>query len=694
MARDLASPLGSVRSDAEGRWRGPLLGRGPLLVLVAHPEYQTLERSVSLDSPGEEAACDTVLEAGVPIAVTARDAAGRPLADADVWLDLESERSVRTSHYLGRTGDLGELLCHRAPGARGSLRVRLAGYREREAPLEGSLRVAGRERLEVTLAPAPCLNAQAIDAQSGLPVTAAAVELQSRATGAFQPVPHRGILYRTLADGKIRAGLPPQPGTYRLVVAAAGNLWGASEPVEFDGVRSPQPAIVRLAPRARLSGVVLAAGRPVFGAEVELLARAEGGDTRAPLEEGEVELAPRERVVGVTRSDASGRFTFDGVPLESCRLAVRHPDYAEVLSPALTLSPAEAAGEVPVILSRGGVVRGKLLHADGEPAPGFDVVLTSEALGARRIARTDSEGRFELRSLAPASDYRLAVGPESETPGGAGAWSSWPRLTPGVAGPLAVAEGAEVVCDLRTTLAPAGALAGRTELDGEPVCCAMSLRAEAGGAGEVEIESGSDGRFLVRPLPPGRYVLAGASFPFARRVEVVAGERAEVEVRLASAAYEVEVVSAASGGRVTAPLRLRLAPARPDVGVVAERDARELAVESGRARVRGLLPGTYELRLEGHGYVPFEKRFELRGDLRERLALVPGERVRLRLLTAQGEPFKGSAEVTVERGDETVFRERRDIDEHLELPVLPSGRYTVSVRIDGRELRYAVTIEA
>ena len=682
IARDLSGPRVATRSDDEGRWRSPLLEAGSALVFVSHRDFEPAERSILLASPGTTTTCDVRLTTGVPLTVRARDRSGARLADADVWVVVEVDGAPGADHYIGRTDDLGELHAHRPLGA-ARLRVRLAGHREAQTPLTPT---DGHERqvVDIELARAPLLDAQAVDAVSGLPLRPMRVTLEARDGAGFRPVPHRGLLFESLASGRVRAGMPPQAGHYRLVVEAADGFFGVSDTIDFDGVTAPHAVLVRLERRARLSGIVVADGKPVTGATVDLLAAAAG----APVTfvDG-VAVDGALALLYSTRSDSAGRFAFAGVPAAACRLAARHPEtrYAEHFGQPIESSLLSGSGDVLIALERGGTLRGRLLTADGEPAVGHAVVLTSRA-SRPRVARTVDDGRFEFASLAPADDYFVTAGRDDSTAG-----THTIGLAFGTTGPLCIDAGATADCTLRTTLAPAGALAGVVRRDGV-AAAACRLRVVAARAGHLvaETRTDDDGRFLVRPLPAGEYRLLGVDVPFAAVATVRAGERAQVEVGAASLAWDAALVWSDSDRPVLSSARVELTAA--DAG--GPRFDGSLETSDGRARFDGLWPGVYTLRIEGRDFVALERRLDLRENATTRVALDPARSVRLRLVDATGAALSGLAAITIESDERSVFSGTLRVDGEFELPPLPHGIYTVTVRLGDRSARYRVTIGA
>ena len=97
--------------------------------------------------------------------------------------------------------------------------------------------------------------------------------------------------------------------------------------------------------------------------------------------------------------------------------------------------------------------------------------------------------------------------------------------------------------------------------------------------------------------------------------------------------------------------------------------------------------------MDAPGFVSTDRRIDLSRSSASRVALEPGKAVGLRLVEKDGSVFRGNAEVTILRGDKTIHRQNRHVDETLSLPTLARGSYSVIVKIDRRELRYQLTID-
>ena len=674
---DLQGAYRKTTSGDDGTWRSPLLPAGQIHALFRHPDYQTADRIVSLSIPSRTR-LDVVLEKGKPLLVHVKDEHDRPLADAQVWLDLEPASADTTavdSRYLGRTGDLGRLVTRRDARREARVRVRLAGHREARRD------VTSRE-VEIVLRPSPALRAQAIDAKTGLPVPPTRVELEYLAGDRFEKMPHRGLLFRSLADGKIRLGLPPLPGTYRLAIEAGRDLFGTSKPVEYDGESSPSAILVRLERRLRLNGFVHADGGPVAAAEVELLE-----DSRGSTLLYGVRVPVRPRVLRNARSSEDGRFHFAARPGESYRVAVRHSGYADFLSPPIQF-PLLGAQDYPIFLDKGGRLSGRVVASDGGGISDIPVVLFSSNIA--RVAWTNDEGRYHFEDLPPASDYVLIPGnsdgdalPPNDTAGEAES----------VLKVVAVVASREVVVDVDAHPSLKGSLAGRIQVDGAPRSCTVQVSALEDSDYGRRVTSEPDGTFLVRALVPGKYRVQGLTVPFSSDVTIPTGRRAEIEVRVESLEYSIEVFSNTTG-KEFADEAANLAWAELTPLAPTGTNQRQ-PIRDGRTAFRGIFPGAHRLRILAPGFVALDEKIELdsaRCGRPERWGLTQGKEIKLRLESPDGKPFRGTAEVVISQGERIVHRETRTIDVELELPPLAEGEYLLKIRSETYNFTRKLTI--
>ncbi len=266
------------------------------------------------------------------------------------------------------------------------------------------------------------------DASDALPVPGAKISL---AEAGVSPFPLEGT---TDKDGRARLG-PIAPGPASLSARAEGFV--PRTLVVTSGEEGS--VVVALARAGTLSGrVVDARGFPIDGASIEIVGTDPSG---APIDDdprrtqfrdahfeatlagprplipsGELGVVPGPvppiphgfdlgyPVAGrpsleepwVTRSD--GTFRASPASPGRVRALVRHPQYVEAMSDAVTLSPGKEA-HVELVLRAGGSLEGRVLDAAGRPASGARVAVAAFRGSLERTTLTASDGTFAFASL-------------------------------------------------------------------------------------------------------------------------------------------------------------------------------------------------------------------------------------------------------------------------------------------------------
>lgn len=452
------------------------------------------------------------------------------------------------------------------------------------------------QAFELVLTPESVLVGRVVRADSDAPVAGARVSAISDWSDGGMP--SVGVAY-TDGDGRFR--VPQlQPGRYKPTVEAEAAYGEAERSVHLGLGETSDPVTIRVHPVASVRGRVVV----------------RGGGT---CPQGQIYLASR----GVGLATA-GELDPDGSVLFP---AVQPGSYdVQILCPALRVPPSfppvvvarEPVADLVWELECGLRIRGVVVDAHGAPVSGVatsaNVRFTPDGppgpppVGGLGEA-SDALGRFEIGGLLPGS-YALTAHAEGHVS---------PR-------PLDVELGDGDLEDIRITLPPAGAIVGVVVDDrgdpargifvlavGEPDAEAM-YPATAGG------QSGDDGSFALRGLPPGDYrvhaerpaAMGPVAAPDARPDDVAARVRADeaAEVRLVVPAARGRIdgqVQAPDGSPVTDAF---IAYARE--GALAGGDARQqvrwgsgeqpvLTDADGGFAVEGLVDGSYVLRAYRRG---------------------------------------------------------------------------------------------
>ncbi len=317
----------------------------------------------------------------------------------------------------------------------------------------------GAEAIAVEVAlrgPKGCeARGRVVDAK-GAAVPGALVEVRLRQGSVYDWHGNTSAVTRSDAEGGWSiAGLPE--GTITHVSAwAPGKIaaahWNMDAPVRQG---SPLDADLVLGLAGRISGRVLdEEGKPIAGLKVNRL-------NTTPMSYTPLAVS--------TVSDEQGRYTFEDLALRAGLLTVKAEGWAVPFEagagaglpgyPFLAPEPGQAL-EMDLRLIRGLAMHGRVVTPDGEPIENATVGLemsrgghgSNDFVRASRGARSDADGRFELRAIAPGTNLKLSVHAEGRE-----------ALTT----PISLAAGA---APQQFTLQPATIVGGRVlRADGQPV---------------------------------------------------------------------------------------------------------------------------------------------------------------------------------------------------------------------------------
>ncbi len=544
----LAAPAAAFSSVA-GRFRLPALSPGqPYRLAVQLAGFAPAELEVAALAPAElRSGLRLVLSPGRRGVGRVVDAAGRPVAGARLRLlrtrqDRPWERPQDWRAVTGADGrfEMAGLL----PG-RYDLRAGAAGFAMSEVPgievaapgpAAGPAGGDGPAALgTVVLRPGVAIEGLVVDRQDR-PVAGAEIEVSGRRR--LLPPPLQGeTAVVTGADGRFLLGDLTAGESLSIRIGKPG--FAARE---LDNTVAPTSLRVVLAPAGRLAGQVLDADRRAVEGATVFAAAAAG------------------HVHGLEQSDAAGRFAIDGLAAGPVELRVLADGFVPYVLAGVELPEGGEQSGLEVVLERGATVEGRVLRPDGELAAGA-LLTAGDGVGARPA---DGEGAFRLAGLRPGPLVVKAEHPDY----------------PPVSRDLDVRPGTN---PLTVVFEAGGEVAGRVlDPDGLPLGGAeIHLFPSAPTAGTRDFPvatSGADGTFALRGLRPGSYQANAAREGYvedrttANEVEVAAGRRSEVEIRLVPAAVRLR-------GRL-----LGLPPA-----------------ELGRVRVHAMGPGLRVGRVDPQG---------------------------------------------------------------------------------------------
>ncbi|MDH3591035.1 MAG: sigma-70 family RNA polymerase sigma factor, partial [Planctomycetota bacterium] len=227
------------------------------------------------------------------------------------------------------------------------------------------------------------------------------------------------------------------------------------------------------------------------------------------------------KAVRTVKPDAGGVFSFDELPAGSYELEIEAEGYAsEYASFHISKAFSHHANRL-LIISRGGAVRVRVQGVDGRPRPKFAYTIDGDRM--KGIATTNEEGVGGWSGLAIGS---YSVGFEF---GGTTHVVLLHRLTRDKEVDLEIVPDARVIGLLR-------------DAAGRPL--AHATLAFSDRVLKVQAETGADGRYAVRGLAPGRYLVTATGRGFAARCgELAVRRQAQTE-------YDIVLGPASIAGRV------------------------------------------------------------------------------------------------------------------------------------------------
>lgn len=474
-------PIGEPRVTGEGgAFEIPAPAAGQKVVLVARAQGYLDGRSEPFDSKAEDVEGLSVsLRQGATLAGKVSEPGGKPLEGAFVRYTPMAEggdggrvwrlRSAKPH----RTGEDGAFRIENVETGRLALQFSHPSFvsvsREGIEAADGKVAEVSAE-----LAAAGAVSGRVLGADgkpfAGARIGANRVGPLPEGTDPYFRVPQD---VATGTDGAFTVGSLP-PGRYRLVARADGAA--DSDPAETE--TGAAPVTLRLAAAYSIAGIVRTRqGTPLSNVQVQAY--------RVQGEERSHE--------GSANTNREGRFEVRDVPQGTYEVRAEagwgigssRPN----LVPATVAGVAAGAQEVLIEVEEGLRIAGTVVKGDG-------TAVTEGWVNASRIAQPGEEkppqvnanaavleGKFELTGLAPGR-YRVGAG-SNELP-----WKT-----------VEAEAGAENVV-IRYGLG--GGIEGKVvRADGTAVArCWVQARGAEGDAGT---QAGTDGKFLLRELPPGSY---------------------------------------------------------------------------------------------------------------------------------------------------------------------------------------------
>jgi len=606
-------PVGA-KTDADGRATVGRLGEGPWMLAVRALGFEEVVRHGVREG---EAPRIVLRKLGALLVTVVGEGGARvPLAHVQI---------AGSSLWPARATDTGADGTARIGGlAAGSYALRATSGERVSATDVGIPLGRGEERpVTLTLVPGVFAAARVVDGETddAAPVAHARVTLVE---GGLSPFPLEAT---TDEHGSARLG-PVLPFAALLSAEADGFVPRGAVALPPDG----RTATIVLVRAGVVEGRVLdARGRPIDGATIELVGSSLTGDpidddprkqsfqraefnatlggAHAMIPSGELGVVPgpvppiphvfdapatsNGAATGaspsllepwVTREDG----TFRATPASPGRIRalVRHPEYLEALSDAVTLAPG-ATVHVDVVLREGGSLEGRVVDVSSRPVEDVTVTIAALRGSLERMTRTASDGTFAFASVPDGVVVTASLG-EDESPRVA-------RTT------TQIPEGGKAIVTLTLPDARASLEVLVRDDRGYPVDAA-------------QISAGS-----VDPAVPFRTTVftdaqGDATLPGARgialRVEVSAPGHASRVVQLSGSEPETEVKLEPSEALVGAVRENRGgAPVKgAEVTLYTEAGARHFATGAeGKFKFDDVAGGTARLRVRAAGRVTVER---------------------------------------------------------------------------------------
>jgi protocatechuate 3,4-dioxygenase beta subunit len=463
-------------TDSEGRFEIPGLDVGRYTVVARHAGLApAVAGGVAVDVDG---GADVALTLSPGAAVTGRlvDGEERPLAGRVAAQELGGQPIPRSLVELLRAeaGPDGRFRIDGVPPgsyALGAVAPRFSGRRV-------ETEVAGAEVVDlgdIVLEPGVAVRGR-VRTSAGAPIADAEIS-----TGGFDMM--RGSAFsetRSEADGSfVLTGLIPGPTRVNFKAVGFAPL------TEKTMMTGADPVDVILSPGGSIAGLVVEeGGRTVDAYRVV----ASASKARGPWEGG------AEKSVG----SSDGRFLLEDLPEETYVLQVLVPDHAPATVSGMRVIAGRTTDAGTIRVPRGGIVRGTVADASGDPVVGA-------AVKAYAAVQDASEWRDDLQTLSePSGSFEIRGVPEGKRQ----VVATHPDYAAGEA--MVEVASAKGPVEARLVLTQGGRVEGIAKkrdgspLAGLPLHVFSMAHPRSGGGRPNSVTTRDDGSFVIEHVAPGR----------------------------------------------------------------------------------------------------------------------------------------------------------------------------------------------
>ncbi len=379
-----------VETDLAGRF-SIVRGSDQCMLRVTHPDHPGAMKWVCRPG-GDVGPVHVRLEDGWAIAIRAVDQTGAPLSG----LEVSCTAGTTALHGLdvraeGATDERGEMLLSPLVGDRWTCRTYRAGY---ESPRPQSVSIGpDQQRASIHF-----VLTRWQPAEGGYSIRGRVIGGDGELLTGFRVSAESGAHWVQAAsiDADGRFAIDRLPAERFAVTASADEH--TSTTIQ-DVAAGTHDLVIDVHPPGKLSLRVVddATGTPVVGASVH----------------------------GYGNTDADGRFLFEWLPREPVKLRIWATGYAETYAGPYHGPPGETVDGGVVRLTRGGVVRGRVVDAAGRPRAGVWVwacpgnvsfYVCEQLIHQKTISRRS--GEFEIQGLTPRRWHVRTFDDESDTRAG------------------------------------------------------------------------------------------------------------------------------------------------------------------------------------------------------------------------------------------------------------------------------------